>query len=88
MNRTRPCPDQWVVELLEGELVMKLTNVEIAELKKLLDGEKPLATFCDSDAGEKLFWSGLVAICAPKAGIFATVVLSEAGRIALSAALA
>jgi len=67
---------------------MKLTSVQIAELKKLLDGEKPLATFCDTDEGEKLFWSGLVAICAPKAGIFATVVLSDAGRIALSAALA
>ena len=65
-----------------------LSSVQIAQLKKLLDGEKPLATFCDTDEGEKLFWAGLVAICAPKAGIFATVVLSEAGRIALSAALA
>jgi hypothetical protein len=67
---------------------MKLSSFQISELKKLLDGEKPLAAFCDTPEGEKLFWSGLVAICAPKAGIFATVVLSEAGRAALSAALA
>jgi hypothetical protein len=67
---------------------MNLTSFQISQLEKLLDGEKPLATFCDTPEGEKLFWSGLVAICAPKAGIFATVALSEAGRIALSAALA
>ena len=66
---------------------MTLSSFQISELKKLLDGEKPLATFCDSVEGEKLFWSGLVAICAPKAGIFATVVLSEAGRTALNAAI-
>ena len=66
---------------------MELTNFEIAELKKVADGNRPLATFCDTPEGEKLFWAGLVAICAPKAGIFATVALSEAGRAALSAAL-
>ena len=67
---------------------MKLTSSQISELKKLQHGEKPLASFCDTHEGETLFWSGLVAICAPKAGIFATVVLSDAGRIALNAALA
>ena len=66
---------------------MKLSSFQISELKKLLDGEKPLATFCDTVEGEKLFWSGLVAICAPKAGIFATVALSDAGRAALDALL-
>lgn len=66
---------------------MKLTSFQVTELKKLVDGAKPLATFCDTPEGEKLFWSGLVAICAPKAGIFATVVLSEAGRAALNATI-
>jgi hypothetical protein len=67
---------------------MKLSSFQILELKKLADGAKPLATFCDTPEGEKLFWSGLVAICAPKAGIFAMVTLSEAGRTALMAAIA
>ena len=66
---------------------MTLSSFQIAELNKLLDGAKPLATFCDTPEGEKLFWSGLVAICAPKAGIFAMVTLSEAGRAALMAAI-
>lgn len=66
---------------------MTLSQFQISQLKKLVDGEKPLATFCDTPEGEKLFWGGLVAICAPKAGIFATVVLSEAGRSALQAAI-
>ena len=58
--------------------------------KFLLDRSgKVVARFgsADTPEGEKLFWSGLVAICAPKAGIFATVVLSDAGRAALAAAL-
>ena len=66
---------------------MQLTSSQISQLKQLLDGEKPLATFCDTPEGERLFWSGLVAICAPKAGIFAMVTLSEAGHTALMAAL-
>lgn len=67
---------------------MKLSSFQISELKNLADSEKPLATFCDTPEGEMLFWSGLVAICAPKAGIFAMVTLSEAGRAALMAAIA
>ncbi len=67
---------------------MTLSSFQISELKKLADGAKPLSTFCDTPEGEKLFWSGLVAICAPKAGIFAMVTLSEAGRAALMSAIA
>ena len=64
-----------------------LTNFQISKLAKLRDCAEPLATFCDTPEGEKLFWSGLVAICAPKAGIFALVVLSDGGRAALAAAI-
>lgn len=63
---------------------MTLTRFQISELKKLQQSEKSLAAFCDTPEGEKLLWAGLVAACAPKAGIFATVVLSDAGRAALA----
>ena len=67
---------------------MQLTSFQVSALKKLLGGELPLASFCDSPEGESLCWSGLVGLQAPKRGIRATVVISDRGRAALSGCIA
>ena len=59
---------------------MQLTSFQVAELKKLLTGEQPLARFCDSTEGEFLCRSGFVCVQPPKVGIRATVTITDRGR--------
>jgi len=59
---------------------MQLTSFQVAELKKLLSGDQPLARFCDTTEGEFLCRSGFVRVEPPKAGIRATVTITDRGR--------
>lgn len=63
---------------------MQLNSFQISELKKLLNGEQPLAKFCDSAEGEALCRSGLVHIQPPKCGIRSIVTINDQGRRELS----
>ncbi len=67
----------------EDARAMQLSRFQLSELAKLLDGEQPLWRFCDSDEGERLCRSGLVAIHVPAGSFRAVVSLSECGRAAL-----